>query len=155
MSAEKRTPPRIVAVSVGALCSVAPLSAVALLSGAATLAAWFGIGPLAGPVEMALAALAVGLGLVVASVAVDVSFDGADGVRTAGRWSAVRLVAVWSVVLAATVVMLDLAVVLLLAVPGHGYSQFVAVIPLAFLAAFALAAVRTLTAFRDGLASAR
>ncbi|SDN24328.1 hypothetical protein SAMN05192554_12233 [Haloarchaeobius iranensis] len=83
------------------------------------------------------------------------AFDGADGVRSDDRWSVVRQLSVWSVLLATAIVMLDVAVALLLAVPGHGYSPFVAVIPLGFLVAFAVAAVRTLTAFRDGLAGAR
>ena len=155
MTAENRTLPRVVVVSFAALCSVAPLSFAALVSGAATLADWFGRAPVTGPAETTVAVLAGVLALVMTSVAVDVAFDGAAGVRTDGPWSAVRLVAVWSVVAATAVVMLDVAVALLLAVPGHGYSPVVAVIPLVFLAAFALAAVRTLTAFRDGLVGAR
>lgn len=155
MAAENRTPPRVVAVSVAALGSVAPLSFLALMSGTATLADWVGVAPVSAPAESAVAVLAGVVALILSSVAVDVLFDGVDGVRTDGPWSAVRLVAVWSVVFATAVVMLDLAVTLLLAVPGHGYSPLVAAIPLAFLAAFALATVRTLTAFRDGLTSAQ
>ncbi|WP_440988811.1 hypothetical protein [Haloarchaeobius baliensis] len=155
MSAEKRTPPRVVLVSVAALCCVAPLSFAALMGGAGTIASWFGVTPVAGPVETAIAVLASVLALVLTSVAVDVAFDGATGVRTGGPWSVVRLASVWSVVAATAVVMLDVAVALLLAVPGHGYSPFVAAIPLVFLTAFAVATVRTVVAFRDGLATAR
>ena len=155
MSAENRTPPRVVAVAAAALCSVAPLSFAALVAGAGTIASWLGFASVARPVETAIAIVAGALALVLTSVAVDVAFDGVAGVRTDGAWSAVRLAAVWSVVAATGVVMLDVAVALLLAVPGHGYSPVVAVIPLVFLAAFALAVVRTLTAFRDGLVRAR
>ncbi|WP_435359172.1 hypothetical protein [Haloarchaeobius sp. DFWS5] len=143
---------RVFAVSAGALLLVAPLVYQSLVGAAGVVANLL-------PAAVPSSAIAVGLGrllaivvaLYTASLAVDVQFRGFDVFRGEGRRHAVRLGAVWLVVGAVAVVLLDLTVSLYVSELAREATPVALFLPVLLLLALAFAALKIVSAFRTGL----
>lgn len=143
---------QVVAVSAGSLLLVVPLSYVAVTGSVRTIDGWFGTSVFAGGLASGvLSIVAMGLALLVASIAVDVQFEGLAAMNGPGRRTAIDYAACWVVVPCGTIVAVDVAATVL--GYGFGVTNGFVVLLLSVLVVLALVgtAIRTGRAFRAGV----